>query len=250
MKKLIAPFALGLAPLLFLAAGAARPASPAAPAPATAAGDETPDPLTEIRAFIASKSIDKEDVRWRTKLPMPPKLRFAEDMRYLWKLETSEGPVTVEFLTRVAPMHVSSTIFLTELGFYDKLSFHRVITGFMAQGGCPLGTGSGGPGYKYAGEFSPKVKHDRGGLLSMANAGPGTDGSQFFLTFVPTPWLDGKHTIFGRVIDGMDTVKTLEKYGSQSGAPRKELSIVKATIAVEKVEKEADDAEGESAKKE
>ena len=100
----------------------------------------------------------------------------------------------------------------------------------MAQGGDPTGTGSGGPGYQYAGEFSPKVRHDRPYLLSMANAGPNTDGSQFFLTFVPTPWLDGKHTIFGEVVEGQDTVKKLEAAGSPSGRPKEELKIIKATI--------------------
>jgi cyclophilin family peptidyl-prolyl cis-trans isomerase len=103
----------------------------------------------------------------------------------------------------------------------------------MAQGGDPTGTGMGGPGYKYAGEFSPSVKHDKGGLLSMANAGPGTDGSQFFLTFVATPWLDGKHSIFGEVVDGKDVLKALEAAGSQGGKTREPLLIQKAVIEVE-----------------
>jgi cyclophilin family peptidyl-prolyl cis-trans isomerase len=96
-----------------------------------------------------------------------------------------QGPIDVKLLPDVTPMHASSTIYLTRLGYYDGLAFHRVIPGFMAQGGCPLGTGTGGPGYEYDGEFSPTVKHDKPGILSMANRGPGTDGSQFFLTFVP-----------------------------------------------------------------
>ena len=102
----------------------------------------------------------------------------------------------------------------------------------MAQGGCPLGRGTGGPGYKYAGECKPDVKHDKPFLLSMANAGPGTDGSQFFLTFVPTPWLDGKHTIFGEVVEGQDVVKQLEAGGSKSGQTSKPLSMTKTTIKV------------------
>jgi cyclophilin family peptidyl-prolyl cis-trans isomerase len=130
-------------------------------------------------------------------------------------------------------MHVSSTIYLTRLGFYDDTIFHRVIPRFMAQGGDPTGTGRGGPGYKYEGEFDASVKHNRPGLLSMANAGPDTDGSQFFITFVATPHLNGKHTIFGRVVEGMDTVKELEKLGSRNGTPREELQLEKATIAVE-----------------
>jgi len=130
-------------------------------------------------------------------------------------------------------MHVSSTIYLTRLGFYDDLKFHRVITQFMAQGGCPLGSGTGGPGYQYDGEYNPSVKHDKPGLLSMANAGPGTDGSQFFLTFVATPWLDGKHTIFGEVVEGMDVVTQLEAGGSEGGQTTTPLQINKATIRIE-----------------
>jgi cyclophilin family peptidyl-prolyl cis-trans isomerase len=130
-------------------------------------------------------------------------------------------------------MHASSTIYLSRLGFYDGLKFHRVINGFMAQGGCPLGTGTGGPAYKYDGEFDRNTRHDRPGLLSMANAGPGTDGSQFFLTFVPTPHLDGKHTIFGEVVEGADTLKALEKRGSRSGATTEPLVMNKTTIEVE-----------------
>jgi cyclophilin family peptidyl-prolyl cis-trans isomerase len=100
----------------------------------------------------------------------------------------------------------------------------------MAQGGDPLGTGTGGPGYQYDGEFSPNVKHDKPYLLSMANAGPGTDGSQFFITFVPTPNLDGKHTIFGSVVGGIDVIMKLEKAGSSSGKTKEPLNIIKATI--------------------
>jgi cyclophilin family peptidyl-prolyl cis-trans isomerase len=133
----------------------------------------------------------------------------------------------------VAPMHVSSTIYLTRLGFYNDVVFHRVIQGFMAQGGDPTGTGRGGPGYKYAGEFDANVTHDAPGKLSMANSGPGTDGSQFFLTFVATPHLDGKHTIFGEVVEGMETVKQLEAAGSQRGKPKEKLVIETATITTQ-----------------
>jgi cyclophilin family peptidyl-prolyl cis-trans isomerase len=105
-----------------------------------------------------------------------------------------------------------------------------VISDFMAQGGCPLGTGTGGPGYQYAGEFG-RVKHDKPGLLSMANAGPGTDGSQFFLTFVATPWLDGKHSIFGEVVEGTETLRALEAAGSSSGKTKEPLSIRAASIS-------------------
>jgi cyclophilin family peptidyl-prolyl cis-trans isomerase len=186
-----------------------------------------------IDEFIAAQGVDTSGSGWRTKLTKPPIAAFDGDSTYYWDLETNVGKISVKLLPETAPMHVSSTIYLTRLGFYDGLSFHRVIWQFMAQGGCPLGTGTGGPGYQYDGEYDPSVKHDRPGLLSMANAGPGTDGSQFFLTFVPTPWLDGKHTIFGEVVDGMDVVKALEAGGSESGQTTQPLSITSATIRVE-----------------
>ena len=103
----------------------------------------------------------------------------------------------------------------------------------MAQGGDPTGTGRGSPGYKYAGEFSDEIKHTQGGLLSMANSGPNTDGSQFFLTFTATPWLDGKHTIFGQVIQGMDVLEKLQKLGSRSGKTSEKVAILKASISVQ-----------------
>jgi cyclophilin family peptidyl-prolyl cis-trans isomerase len=188
------------------------------------------DPLSACDAFISEASIDTSNPRWKTSLPKPPQFDFDAGTTYHWELDTSHGPIKVKLLAADAPMHVSSTIFLTKLGFYDGLSFHRVIPRFMAQGGCPLGTGTGGPGYQYDGEFGGSARHDKGGLLSMANAGPGTDGSQFFLTFVETPWLDGKHTIFGEVVEGMDTLTALEQRGSDSGRTSEPLSINKATI--------------------
>jgi peptidylprolyl isomerase len=143
------------------------------------------------------------------------------------------GEIEIEFLPDVAPNHVANFIYLTELGFFDDLNFHRVIPGFMAQGGCPQGSGRGNPGYRFAGEFDSSVKHTRGGLLSMANSGPNTDGSQFFLTFKTTPWLDGKHTIFGKVRAGEDTLKAIEKVGSRLGQTTSVVKIEKATLAIE-----------------
>ncbi len=206
--------------------------APTGAAPAAAASEGDPA-LTAIHEFIAGLDINKGLAGWKTRVTRPPQVSFDENSDYFWNMETNKGLIKIKFLPDVAPMHVSSTIYLTELGFYDDVKFHRVIQGFMAQGGDPQGTGRGGPAYKYNGEFDPKTRHNRPGLLSMANAGPGTDGSQFFLTFVPTPHLDGKHTIFGEVSDGMAVVKKLEAAGSRSGATKEPLSIVKATISVE-----------------
>jgi cyclophilin family peptidyl-prolyl cis-trans isomerase len=189
--------------------------------------------VNAIRAFIKQEKIDTSSDGWRTRLKKPPLVTFTPSKTYFWELETNQGPIRIRLMPDIAPMHVSSTIYLTELGFYDGITFHRVIPNFMAQGGCPLGNGTGFPGYKYDGEFSPKARHDRPGLLSMANAGPGTDGSQFFITFVPYPSLDDKHSIFGEVVGGMETLKKLEALGSQSGQTKERLEIVKARITVE-----------------
>ncbi len=186
----------------------------------------------KAEAEADAERLASADNTWKTKLKKPDLMTFDKDKDYFWILETNKGKITVKLMPDVAPMHATSTIFLTKKGFYDFLTFHRVITGFMAQGGCPLGIGTGGPGYKYDGEFSPNVKHDRPYLLSMANSGPGTDGSQFFLTFKPTPWLDGKHTIFGEVVEGQEVVKKLEALAGPppKNTPTEPLFIKKATI--------------------
>ena len=119
--------------------------------------------------------------------------------------DTDRGPVRVELYPDKAPLTVANFVNLAKRGFYDGLNFHRVIKDFMVQGGCPQGTGTGGPGYKFEDEANNGLHHERG-VLSMANAGPNTNGSQFFITHVATPWLDGKHTVFGKVVDGMDVV--------------------------------------------
>ncbi len=118
--------------------------------------------------------------------------------------ETSKGTITVTLLPEHAPLTVANFVNLARRGYYDGLSFHRVIDDFMIQGGCPLGTGTGGPGYRFEDEFTNALRHDAPGKLSMANAGPGTNGSQFFITHVPTPWLDDAHTIFGAVDGSVD----------------------------------------------
>jgi len=213
------------------AATTAKPAHRAAHKAGAKAASTTKDPaLMTIDAQVAK--VDKSKPNWKTTLPKPELMTFDDTKTYYARMTTNKGPILIKFLPKSAPMHVTNFIYLSRLGFYDGLSFHRVIKGFMAQGGDPLGNGTGGPGYQFAGEFDPAVKHDKGGRLSMANAGPGTDGSQFFLTFVPTPWLDGKHSIFGEVVEGMDTLKKLEDAGSQSGATSEPLKMEKVTIEV------------------
>ena len=126
-------------------------------------------------------------------------------------INTNKGTIKLNLFYKNAPITVSNFVNLANRGYYNNLSFHRVINDFMIQGGCPLGTGTGGPGYQFDDEFHPELKHEKPGILSMANAGPGTNGSQFFITHVETPWLDNNHTIFGEVIDqdDQDVVNTI-----------------------------------------
>ncbi|GAA0706162.1 peptidylprolyl isomerase [Dokdonella soli] len=120
------------------------------------------------------------------------------------EIATIHGTIHVRLFAEQTPMTVASFVNLAKRGFYDGKTFHRVIPDFMIQGGCPHGSGTGGPGYKFEDEIVPGLRHDRPGILSMANAGPGTNGSQFFITHVATPWLDGKHTVFGTVVGAAD----------------------------------------------
>ncbi|MCH2362380.1 MAG: peptidylprolyl isomerase [Pirellulales bacterium] len=123
---------------------------------------------------------------------------------------TSKGDIRIQLFEELVPNTVANFVKLIEDGFYNGLKFHRVIPDFMIQGGCPLGNGTGGPGYQFADEFHPELKHDGPGVLSMANSGPNTNGSQFFITHVETSWLDGKHSVFGKVLDGQDVVDAVE----------------------------------------
>ena len=126
-------------------------------------------------------------------------------------IETNRGTIKVELYADKVPKTVKNFEDLATKGFYNGLKFHRVIEDFMVQTGCPQGTGTGGPGYKFGDEFHPTLKHSGPGVLSMANSGPGTNGSQFFITHVPTPWLDGKHSVFGKVITGQDIVDAIKQ---------------------------------------
>ncbi len=136
----------------------------------------------------------------------PPEQIIDPQKDYVATLHTDKGDIVLELAAELTPMTVNNFVFLAQQQFYDGTIFHRVIDNFMVQGGDPTGTGRGGPGYRFEDEFHPNLKHDRPGILSMANAGPDTNGSQFFITHVPTPWLDRKHSVFGRVIEGMDVL--------------------------------------------
>ena len=124
--------------------------------------------------------------------------------------DTDRGPIKLELYPDKAPLTVANFVNLARRGFYDGLNFHRVIADFMVQGGCPEGSGRGGPGYRFEDETDNGVRHERG-VLSMANAGPNTNGSQFFITHVATPWLDGKHTVFGKVVEGLEVVDAVRQ---------------------------------------
>ena len=143
-----------------------------------------------------------------------PKMKIDLAKNYTATIATDKGDIVLELFANKTPKTVNNFVFLAGEGFYDNITFHRVINDFMAQGGDPTGTGMGGPGYKFADEFHPELKHDKAGILSMANAGPGTNGSQFFITHVPTPHLNNKHSVFGQVAEGMDVLMVL-KNGSK-----------------------------------
>ena len=139
----------------------------------------------------------------------PPPMSIDPAKQYVAILKTEKGDIRIQLFADKVPMTVNNFVFLAREHFYDNTTFHRVIPGFMAQGGDPTGTGAGGPGYRFADEFHPDLKHDSEGILSMANAGPNTNGSQFFITYAPQPHLDGHHAVFGKVVSGMDVLRAL-----------------------------------------
>ena len=164
---------------------------------AACSGSEPPTPT------VGEKAI--------TQYSSPPAMSIDAAKSYTATFKTNHGEITIELFASDAPVTVNNFIFLAKENFYDGVIFHRVIDGFMIQGGDPTGTGTGGPGYRFQDEFVPSLTFAEPGLLAMANSGPGTNGSQFFITVTPTPHLTGKHTIFGKVTDGYDVVKTISK---------------------------------------
>jgi peptidyl-prolyl cis-trans isomerase B (cyclophilin B) len=144
-----------------------------------------------------------------------PEMALEAGYEYYAYFVTEKGPVKVRLFAEEAPRTVNNFVFLARDGYFDGTTFHRVIADFMVQGGDPTGTGTGGPGYRIPDEFHPGLRHDKPGVLSMANAGPNTGGSQFFITHVATPWLDDRHAVFGEVVDGMEVVAAIRERDPQ-----------------------------------
>ena len=160
-----------------------------------------------------------------------PEVTIDTSKPYRAVLETSKGPITAELFAKQTPVTVNNFVFLAREGFYDGVTFHRVIKGFMIQGGDPEGTGRGGPGYSFTDEFREELRFERPGLLAMANAGPNSNGSQFFITVGTPTHLNGKHTIFGRVVDGYDVVEAISDVSTDgSDRPRDDVRIERVRI--------------------
>jgi len=163
--------------------------------------------------------------QWST----PPAMQIDPKKKYKAHMETDKGTMVIELFADRTPKTVNNFVFLSREGYYDGVIFHRVIANFMVQGGDPTGTGMGGPGYKFGDEFDPSLKHDKQGILSMANAGPSTNGSQFFITHGPTPHLNNKHSVFGQVVEGLDVLMSIPpRDPNNRNAPA--VKIIRVTI--------------------
>jgi len=158
---------------------------------------------------LGATSLRSEEKKEPTATPVANESKPVNDIKII--LHTSKGDIEATIFASKVPMTAANYLNLAKKGYYNGITFHRVIPNFMIQGGDPTATGTGGPGYKFADEIVPTLKHDKAGIFSMANAGPGTNGSQFFITHLPTPHLDGKHTVFGEVTKGQDVVNKIEK---------------------------------------
>ncbi|MDA1221577.1 MAG: peptidylprolyl isomerase [Planctomycetota bacterium] len=190
-----------------------------------------PSPVfAALDAHLQQHPIDRGVADWRTRMPEPPaSLPLPRRAECIWVLQTNHGAIRFRLRPDLAPAHVTNALWLTRAGFYDGLTFHRIVPGFVAQGGCPKGDGQGGPGYALRDEIpEPPPQHDRRGILSAAHAGPNTAGSQFFITLRPAPWLDGIHTVFGELETGEAVLATLEAQGGADGKPRKPVTILRA----------------------
>ncbi len=180
-----------------------------APEPAASSGDW--QVMAAERPLAADEPASRVD-----SFSAPPAMAIDTTRSYRAVFVTEKGEMTFDLFDDQAPLTVNNFVFLVNQGFYDGTTFHRVLEDFMAQGGDPLGIGSGGPGYRFADEFDPSLRFDRAGLLAMANSGPGTNGSQFFITFGPTEWLNDAHTIFGALVEGEDVLKSIRLRAPES----------------------------------
>jgi cyclophilin family peptidyl-prolyl cis-trans isomerase len=181
---------------------------------------KTPPPTTQTTTEV-------KQMQWDS----PPEMIIDTDKKYTAVLETVKGNLVIELFAGTVPKTVNNFVFLAREGFYDGTTFHRVISDFMAQGGDPTGTGAGGPGYTFEDEFT--IHKHEAGTVSMANSGADTNGSQFFITYIPTPWLDGKHSVFGKLTEGMDVLKSLTPRDPSQNPQFKGDKIIKVTIIEE-----------------
>ena len=205
MKRLrMRPIFLAIILAASILAAACLPASISTPVPTAA-----PQTSVESTPVAASRSIKK--------YAGPPQMTIDRSAKYIATIKTNRGNIVLELFASAAPKTVNNFVFLANAGFYDGIIFHRVIPNFMIQGGDPTGTGTSGPGYKFEDEFDPTLGFDRPGILAMANSGPNTNGSQFFITVVPTPNLNGAHTIFGQVLEGQEVADTISKVTTGAG---------------------------------
>jgi cyclophilin family peptidyl-prolyl cis-trans isomerase len=214
---------IGFAAVAFLGADEESPAASSSPSPT-----QTPSPTAEPAACNARVPAPAEEEK--PMFDQPPKMQIDPAKDYTAVMRTSCGTIELQLYADQTPITVNSFVFLAEQGFFDGLTFHRIIPDFVLQGGDPEGTGSGGPGYQFEDEIVQSLKFDRPGLLAMANSGPGTNGSQFFITTGEPKHLNGMHTIFGEVTEGMKVVKEIESFGTSAGAPTETVYIEKVTI--------------------
>ena len=213
MKPIMKPIILASILAASIVVAACLPASLATPVPAAT-------PLTSVESTpVAASQTSK-------KYSGPPLMRIDPSAKYSATIKTNRGNIVLELFTSAAPKTVNNFVFLANEGFYNGIIFHRVIPNFMIQGGDPTGTGTSGPGYKFEDEFDPTLGFDRPGILAMANSGPNTNGSQFFITVVPTPHLNGAHTIFGRVLEGQEVADTISEVAKGPGGKPVEPVII------------------------
>ena len=183
-----------------------------------------------VMSFVSCAAVKEAGVIENKENKTAPKIEEKKMTKAT--IKTNMGDIVIELFADKAPKTVANFVTLAEKGFYDGVIFHRVIPNFMIQGGDPTGTGRGGPGYAFADEFDPSLKHTGAGMLSMANSGPNTNGSQFFITVAATPWLDGKHAIFGKVIEGLDLVIKMSEVPTLPGdRPKEKIIMEKVTIS-------------------